>query len=102
MYQCINPLSATVFSHYKNWVHIVASGIERVMVGITLLAFTGLPVCYTHTGALVNGQVLAVECGEPVSGRYLVIWIPDTGILTLCEVKVIGYGKPFLSFFFNI
>ncbi|XP_064639836.1 uncharacterized protein LOC135495302 [Lineus longissimus] len=59
--------------------------------------------CYSHPSALQYGQVKKIYCGPAAKGRYLVIQVPGSVPLTLCEVEVyerndlgdnLALGKP--------
>ena len=38
--------------------------------------------------AIGNGHSVLLECDKPVTGRYLVLYLNHTGILTICELRV--------------
>ena len=50
-------------------------------------------VCYKHHDTLPTNP-FSFNCTSYMVGRYLAIVIPgDSEVLTLCEVKVFGYGE---------
>ena len=42
------------------------------------------------SGQFGNDVTRNIECSEVYSGRFLAIYLNNTGILTLCEVQVFG------------
>ena len=53
------------------------------------------------SGQIPGGQTELVECDRPVAGRFLVLYLNLTEILTVCEVQIFSseiYYLPFLDF----
>ena len=45
-------------------------------------------------GQIPGGQTELVECDRPTAGRYLVLYLNFTEVLTVCEVQVFSSEFP--------
>ena len=57
-------------------------------------AVTNYPICATYSGTAE--AVTDISCTAAVVGRYVIVQILDSAeVLTMCELQVVGVGKPF-------
>ena len=50
--------------------------------------------CGQYPGVVPPGGAVSLSCNEPLrSGKYLIVQLPSTGQMSICEVEICAYGK---------
>ena len=58
-------------------------------------------LCYSHTEATTNGEVITVSCQGTAVGRVVILSLPGTDrIMNICEVEV--HGKSFKDHHYDL
>ena len=48
-------------------------------------------VCGVFQGQVGSGATAEIKCNPHIVGRYVMVWLKEAGILTICELEVFGY-----------